>query len=195
MGRIQAFDTDEVVRAARTVFWEHGYESASLPELEQATGLSRSSIYHAFGSKRGLFDAVVASYLDEIVRPRLRELTRDDAAPDALDGYLAGLQEALRHAGANGCLLLCAANAPIARDAQVATTIDSYATELRAAVAAGVVRQAPDLPAERHETLATVCSGLVIAALSLVRVNLTAALGTIDAARDLLRQHEPAPHP
>ena len=49
MGRTQTFDTNEVVRAARAVFWEHGYESAALPELEKATGLSRSSIYHAFG--------------------------------------------------------------------------------------------------------------------------------------------------
>ena len=59
MGRPQTFETDEVVRAARGVFWRDGYESASLPDLEQATGLSRSSIYHAFGSKRGLFDAAV----------------------------------------------------------------------------------------------------------------------------------------
>ncbi|MDD0859753.1 TetR/AcrR family transcriptional regulator [Arthrobacter alpinus] len=45
-----------------------------LPDLERATGLSRSSIYHAFGSKRGLFDAAVASYLSEIIRPRLQPL-------------------------------------------------------------------------------------------------------------------------
>ncbi|GAB3998060.1 hypothetical protein GCM10029992_22820 [Glycomyces albus] len=52
MGRVQTFDTAEVVRAARTVFWQHGYEDASIPALEAATGLRRSSIYHAFGSKR-----------------------------------------------------------------------------------------------------------------------------------------------
>ena len=69
------------MRAARTVFWEHGFEAASLPALERATGLNRSSIYHGFGSKRGLFDAAVASYLDEVVRPRLRPLVQDDVAP------------------------------------------------------------------------------------------------------------------
>ena len=72
MGRTQTFDTTEVVRSARRVFWEHCFENASIVELEQATGLNRSSIYYAFGSKRGLFDAAVESYLDEIIRPRLQ---------------------------------------------------------------------------------------------------------------------------
>lgn len=199
MGRTQTFDTNEVVRAARAVFWEHGYESAALPDLEKATGLSRSSIYHAFGSKRGLFDAAVASYLDEVVRPPLRQLAHDDATPDALDRYLLGLRDALQHAGSgagmNGCLLISAANAPIARDDTVARTIDAYAAELRTAVVSGIARQLPDLPAGQRDTLATACAGLVIAALSLVRVNLTAAVASLDAARDLVRSHERAAQP
>ena len=38
-------------------------------------------------------------------------------------------------------------------------------------------------------------AGLVIAALSLVRVNLTAAVASLDAARDLVRSHEQAAQP
>ena len=75
MGRNRTFDTQEAVRAARSVFWSNGFGGASLPDLEQATGLNRSSLYHAFGSKRGLFDAAVDSYLEEVIRPRLRILT------------------------------------------------------------------------------------------------------------------------
>lgn len=99
MGRTQAFDTTEVIRAARDVFWEQGFEGAPLPELERATGLSRSSIYHAFGSKRGLFDAAVESYLDEVIRPRLAPLKAADVAAGALETYLTGLRAALLNAG------------------------------------------------------------------------------------------------
>ncbi len=53
MARTQGFDRDVVVRAARTLFWRAGFEGASVPALEEATGLSRSSIYNTFGSKRG----------------------------------------------------------------------------------------------------------------------------------------------
>lgn len=69
MARTQTFDRDTVVRAARTVFWEHGYDGTSIPDLEDATGIRRSSLYNTFGSKRGLFDAAVQSYLDEVIRP------------------------------------------------------------------------------------------------------------------------------
>ena len=54
MARTQGFERDAVVRAARTVFWRRGFEDTAVPDLEEATGLSRSSIYNAFGSKRGL---------------------------------------------------------------------------------------------------------------------------------------------
>ncbi|MCU1404441.1 MAG: TetR family transcriptional regulator, partial [Glaciihabitans sp.] len=84
MGRVQTFVAADVVRAARTVFWEHGYEGASLPDLETATGLSRSSIYNTFASKRGLFDAAVQSYLDEIIHPRLRPLQAETVGADAV---------------------------------------------------------------------------------------------------------------
>lgn len=191
MGRAQTFNTDDAVRAARAVFWERGYESASLPELEHATGLSRSSIYHAFGSKRGLFDAAVASYLDEVVRPRLKPLTGPDVAPDTLMAYLDGLRAALLRAGTlpatSGCLLVNAANAPISRDDTVAQTIDVYAAELRAALTAGVAAALPHLPAPDQATLAEACTGLVVASLALVRVNPTEAVRSLDAARTLVR--------
>ncbi|WP_269768441.1 TetR/AcrR family transcriptional regulator [Bordetella genomosp. 8] len=44
------------------VFWLHGYEGASMAELTKAMGLNSPSIYAAWGSKRGLFDAVLAQY-------------------------------------------------------------------------------------------------------------------------------------
>lgn len=99
MGRTPTYDRLEVVRAARGVFWRTGYEGASLPELEEATGLARSSLYHAFGSKRGLYDAAVESYLDEMVRPRLVPLARDRVAPDAILDYLGA-----RRCAPLGCL-------------------------------------------------------------------------------------------
>ncbi len=191
MGRAQTFDTDAAVRAARGVFWAQGYEGASLPELEQATGLSRSSIYHAFGSKRGLFDAAVDSYLDEVVRPRLRPLVADDVAPDALHGYLHGLRGVLRDrvssAAAHGCLLLNTSGAPVAHDDDVRRTVAAYRDELRTAIGRGVDARHPGLPAAERDRLAETCTGLVVAALLIVRVDPAAAVRSLDTALDLLR--------
>lgn len=190
MGRAQAFDTEQVVRAARAVFWEHGFEAAALPALEQATGLNRSSIYHAFGSKRGLFDAAVTSYLDEIVRPRLRPLVARDVAPTALDEYLRGLRGALGDAtsftATNGCLLLNAAGAPIAHDATVGETVAAYRAELRGAFGQGVRARYPGADVDQTDRLAESCTALVVAALALTRVDNAAALRSLDTARALL---------
>jgi TetR/AcrR family transcriptional repressor of nem operon len=190
MGRTQGFDTDGVIRAARAVFWENGFEEASLPDLEAATGLRRSSLYHAFGSKRGLFDAAVQSYLDEVVRPRLAPLASPDgAAPDALEGYFTGLRAALADAESlsarSGCLLLNAAGAPIARDDAVREVIADYRAELLRALRAGAAARWPESP-EWAAGQAEVLVSLLVAALVLARVDPAQALATVDAALALV---------
>lgn len=190
MGRQQTFDTAEVVRAARTVFWQHGYEDASIPDLEAATGLKRSSIYNAFDSKRGLFDAAVNSYLDEVVRPRIRPLTTEPVSPDAIVEYLTGLRAALEQAGSfhaeNGCLLINAAGAPIAHDAAVRESVAAYRAELHAAIRNGVAARHPDRPTGEVDRLAETCTALVVATFALTRVDAGAALGSLDAAHRLV---------
>lgn len=190
MGRVQLFDTEAVVRAARTEFWSRGYEGASLPALEVATGLSRSSIYHAFGSKRGLFDAVVDSYLVEVVRPRLRALRAEQVAPDALVEYLTGLASALAHpaspVGRDGCLLLNAAGAPIGQDPAIATVIAGYRSELREAVRQGIRARWPGRPSERQDRLAEAVTALVVAAFVLTRVDPDGAAASLEAAIGLV---------
>ena len=199
MGRTQAFDTDEVVRAARDLFWDLGFENTPLPELERVTGLSRSSIYNTYGSKRGLFDAAVASYLDEVVRPLLRPLAVDDVPPGALQEYLAGLRTAVlrgESGAASGCLLIRAANTPVGRDDAVARVIAGYREDLRTALCRGVRAWFPQLPPAEQDVLAEVCTGLVVAALALAPVDARLAAGSLDAALDLLRmsEHEASRH-
>ncbi|MEU2201824.1 TetR/AcrR family transcriptional regulator [Isoptericola sp. NPDC019482] len=190
MGRAQGFETRNAVRAAREVFWRDGYAEASVPALERATGLNRSSIYHAFGSKRGLFDAAVQSYLDEVVRPRLRPLVADEVAPDALVGYLTGLRAALARAdevqGTSGCLLVNTSGSPIAADDTVRRTVADYRAELRAALRRGVVAMRPDDTDADADRLADVCTALVISAFTLVRVDPPSALHCLDTAVDVV---------
>lgn len=190
MGRPQSFDRDTVVRAARSLFWKHGYEDASVPELEGATGLGRSSIYNAFGSKRGLFDAAVQSYLNEVVRPRLRPLLAGHVSSTALTDYLDELHNAFIRSGSmprtNGCLLVNSAGAPISDDPDVARTIAEYHDELRAAVLRGVEAQSVDTSSVERARLADAVTGLVVAAFALVRVAPSQAIHTLATARALV---------
>ena len=190
MARTQGFDRDVVVRAARTLFWRAGFEGASVPALEEATGLSRSSIYNTFGSKRGLFDAAVQSYLDEVIRPRLRPLTGEVVAPEAVLTYLDGLREAFARTGSmpatSGCLLVNTATAPVVHDGEVARVVADYRDELRAAIGRGVAACLGAAAPDEQERLADAVTGLSIAAFALVRIAPAEADRTLATARDLL---------
>src|SRR5881397_579443 len=64
VGRPRAFDVDEALDQALKVFWRKGYEGASLPDLTEAMGINRPSLYAAFGNKEALFRKAVERYVE-----------------------------------------------------------------------------------------------------------------------------------
>ncbi|MEM8837585.1 MAG: TetR/AcrR family transcriptional regulator [Pseudomonadota bacterium] len=62
MARPRSFDEDEIIEKAMFAFWRQGYEATSIGDLEDATGISRISIYNAFGDKEGLFLKALRRY-------------------------------------------------------------------------------------------------------------------------------------
>lgn len=62
MARPREFNESEVLQAALRAFWQRGYEGTSLNDLQEAMGLTKSSLYKAFGSKEALFWRVVELY-------------------------------------------------------------------------------------------------------------------------------------
>ncbi|WP_284753210.1 TetR/AcrR family transcriptional regulator [Arthrobacter sp. efr-133-R2A-120] len=61
-GQGRKFNVEDALEAATLVFWNHGYEGASLAELTHAMGINPPSLYKAFGSKEDLFFSVVDHY-------------------------------------------------------------------------------------------------------------------------------------
>ncbi|MGX1590539.1 TetR/AcrR family transcriptional regulator [Glutamicibacter sp. NPDC055491] len=192
MARTSAFDKEKAIQNARSVFWSKGFEATSIPELENATGLSRSSIYNSFGSKRGLFDAAVDSYLNDIVRPRLRPLLQDPVPSQALGDYLRGLAAVFAKPeslpAAHGCLLINTASAPIAAEPQIAQVIAAYRQELHEALCRGLHASCPELPRDRQRLLADTITGLVVAAFALVRIAPSEAVRLLQCAENLPEQ-------
>src|SRR3954453_16019095 len=61
-GRTRQFDADEALDRALDLFWARGYEGATLPELTEAMGINRPSLYAAFGNKEQLFRKALDHY-------------------------------------------------------------------------------------------------------------------------------------
>jgi AcrR family transcriptional regulator len=55
VGRPREFDTEKALERAMVLFWRQGYEGTSLADLTEALGITRPSLYAAFGSKEALF--------------------------------------------------------------------------------------------------------------------------------------------
>jgi AcrR family transcriptional regulator len=53
---------DRVVAAARQLFAEAGFHRVSLDEIARRADVARATVYHQFGSKLGVLDAVVADF-------------------------------------------------------------------------------------------------------------------------------------
>jgi AcrR family transcriptional regulator len=64
MGRPRSFDETAALDAAMRVFWQRGYEGASMAELSAAMKMSPPSIYAAFGNKESLFIRAINYYLE-----------------------------------------------------------------------------------------------------------------------------------
>lgn len=89
-GRPREFDADEALDKALHVFWRQGYEGASLSDLTEAMGISRPSLYAAFGNKEELFRRALDRYAEHgpgtVQRDALNEPTARAVAKRLLHG-------------------------------------------------------------------------------------------------------------
>src|SRR6201992_3293296 len=79
MGRPREFDTETALDLALHVFWRKGYEGASMADLTEAMGITKPSLYAAFGNKEALF----CKTLDLYEREKLAYVGQALAKPTA----------------------------------------------------------------------------------------------------------------
>jgi TetR/AcrR family transcriptional repressor of nem operon len=203
MARKRAFDEQAVLRAARGVFWLRGYEASSLDLLQAAMGLSRSSLYETFGSKRALFTRVLEGYLADVIDPRLAPLDRPGAGFDALVTYFENFGAFFQTAPANlagrGCLLLNTATELAVLDDDAAAMVENYRRRmagvflavLTQAVRDGDLEAAEDATRRRAELLTAQVVGLFLTS----RLSLPAAAGLATAIAAEIRSWRPSHRP
>ena len=72
MARPIAKDHDEkrgaILTNAATVFAEQGYDRASMAQVAEACGISKSLIYHYYPSKEALLNAILSDHLEGLLR-------------------------------------------------------------------------------------------------------------------------------
>jgi TetR/AcrR family transcriptional repressor of nem operon len=114
MARPREFDAAVALERAMETFWSKGFEATSLDDLCEVTGLSRSSFYATFGSKRDLLLRTVDRYVEQrtpalaavLAQPGPVREAFAELARQFIDQIVAG-------SGRRGCFLgNCAAELP-----------------------------------------------------------------------------------
>ena len=140
MARPGEFDEHQVIESLMKVFWEKGYEAASMLDLVAATGLHKGSLYGAFGDKRSLYLAALHHY----------DRTRIQAGIDRLKGAGSSAQKIAQlfdsviesidtGVFAGGCLLCNASLEMAAIDKRVGSEVKSTITRLQSALIAVLI--------------------------------------------------------
>lgn len=104
LGRPREFDVDDALDVAVRMFWERGYEGASLADLTAAMGITKPSFYAAFGNKEQLFRRALDRYTEGPASYATRAL-EEPTARGVVAAFLDGAVRATTPpAGPAGCL-------------------------------------------------------------------------------------------
>ena len=152
MARPQEFNSAEALHQAMDVFWRKGYEATSMPDLLDAMGLSKSSLYATFGGKHELFVAAFDAYREERAREML-QILKQNTARQAIERFFrkivtdAGIGDSSR-----GCMSINQAVEMAPRDPEIRRRIlqdfalieDSLTDTIERGQAEGSVKSADD---------------------------------------------------
>jgi TetR/AcrR family transcriptional regulator, transcriptional repressor for nem operon len=133
MGRLKAFDENEVLDRAVDCFWQHGYEATSVRDLADRMGIGGTSLYNAYGDKRALFVSALARYAERSMRERIARAEKSSRPKEAIRAFLAEIiDRSLADPDRKGCLLVNSALDVAPHDAEIARIIAGCFGELRA---------------------------------------------------------------
>lgn len=85
MGKRRQFKEDEVLAQISEYFWEHGYAATTVDKLASLTGLTKTSLYNAFGNKEALYLKSLDFYLARAFGDSVKQLDFDKRMSDNLE--------------------------------------------------------------------------------------------------------------
>lgn len=183
VGRPREFDLDEVVAAVVDLFWDKGFGATSIGDVVDRTGLSKSSLYGAFGSKEALYRTALSRYLEDhrvMVESLLVHGTR---GLDDVDAFFDRIGDQIEQAGGGrGCLVVNTSTELGASEASLVELGGEHRDLLRQGFTAALERAAAvgELGAERVPSLANVLVSTVLGLAVMIRGG---------AERDEIRAH------
>ncbi|QPH53130.1 TetR/AcrR family transcriptional regulator [Pontivivens ytuae] len=147
MARPRTFEPDAARDALMALYWEKGFEGASMQDVEAATGLKKQSLYRLFGDKRGMYLAALARY-EETEIAAGETLLVEGSAQERFARLFAEAVDRAIEGDRRGCFLCNASLDQAQLDAETRAMVSRMVDRLRRIFAAALVEACPD-PAKR----------------------------------------------
>ena len=165
-GRPRSFDREQALDSAMEVFWEKGFEAASLSDLTKAMGINPPSLYAAFGDKERLFLEAVERYVSH--RGQC-DYCGEATARESVRKLLTHVAEEMSDSShPHGCLMMMATTTTAAASAQLQAAIAklraSSRQKLRERIARGVADG--ELPPDTDASALAAFYGAVLAGMA-----------------------------
>lgn len=160
-GRPRQFARSDALQIALEVFWRKGFVATSLDDLLLGMGLSKSSFYACFGSKRALYDEAIRAYADTFF-DTMGDLAESAADPiAAVQAILAAMADT--EGGAQGCFIVNTVTELALHDAQLTAYCKTHMTRMVEYVADLLVQGGftPQLASDRAAAALALVFGLV----------------------------------
>lgn len=154
-GRPREFDRARALDIALRIFWEKGYEPASVAELCAAMDINPPSLYAAFGNKAKLFLEAVRHYEDKYWRNPGRRLLEENDIYIAFANFFQEAAQILMSPDTPcGCMTVLSAVNICERETEIIDELRKirmetkklFAERMRAAIKAGQIPADTDVP-------------------------------------------------
>ncbi|MRD72933.1 TetR/AcrR family transcriptional regulator [Rhodocyclus tenuis] len=142
MPRCREFDINEALDQALNAFWLKGYASTSLCDLLTAMGLSKSSFYECFGSKRAVLLAALARYSQRELAESRCHFAAARPVPALIADWMnqSLLPNTCRPGERCGCLVLNLAIELAPHDPEIETAVRQHIDALNDCLASVIAR-------------------------------------------------------
>lgn len=137
MPRQKDFDEAVVLDRAVNLFWDKGFNGASMQEVVDRLGISRSSLYDTFGDKRQLFIKSLHRYQQQQGGAWMAKAEQSNATlPFLREMFETAIREIAHDTQSKGCFMVNAAVELAPHDPEVAQIVDNNRCQMENTIAA-----------------------------------------------------------
>lgn len=167
MAGVRQFDEAAMIETALDLFWKQGLAATSMPDLAQATGIQRGSLYNAYRDKETIFLRSFELYSDRFLKSARSSLEAGDAETALMGFFRAAIDNMTSGSPQRGCLTTKTAGDGSVASPRIREKLREFLDSLTGIVKAALER--PEIrarfviePAEAARVIVTFTRGLAV---------------------------------